>query len=196
MDGAGSGLPAEWGLSDMSGSIGIAQDWFAVMGSQSSRLSSLLGEESTTSLRWPQVSVLEMGPSASAPACARRHVTSVLAEWRVAPDLVSDASLITSELVSNAARASVSLDVPSPVGLRLLGSAQRVVIEVWDCGPGAPVRRALPALDDEASFAESGRGLQIVENLANQWGCRWASAHVKAVWAELLIPRAAQRRVS
>lgn len=172
----------------MSRSIGIAQDWFAVMGSQGSRLSSQLCEDSTSSVRWPQVSVLEMGPSASAPACARRHVTSVLSEWALASDLVSDAELITSELVSNGARASAALDVPSPVGLRLLGSAQRLVIEVWDCGPGVPARRS--ALDDEAAFAESGRGLQLVENRANQWGCRRVSAHVKAVWAELLIPRA------
>lgn len=43
---------------------------------------------------------------------------------------MDDASLITSELVSNGARASSALEVPSPVGLRLLANSQRLVIEV------------------------------------------------------------------
>ena len=128
------------------------------------------------------MSVLELGPSPSAPVVARRHVTAVLAGWRVNRDLVSDAELIASELTANALRATFALDVPQPIGVRLLGNWQRLVIEVWDCGPGSPVRRQ-PCDDD----AEDGRGLQIVECLANRWGCRHASVHVKAVWAECAL---------
>lgn len=127
--------------------------------------------------------VLELGASASAPARARRHVRSVLDGWELGPETVDDASLIASELTSNALRATLALEAPEPVVLRLLGNEQRVVIEAWDAGPGFPVRQA-------AGFdAESGRGLQIVEALANRWGCRQVSANVKAVWAELLLPR-------
>lgn len=128
--------------------------------------------------------MLELGPSASAPAGARQYVTSVLAGWGLGADLVDDSSLISSELTANALRATLTLETPEPIGLRLLGNEQRLVIEVWDCGPGVPVRRPVPDFD-----AESGRGLQIVEALANRWGCRRASAHVKSVWAELLLPR-------
>lgn len=118
-------------------------------------------------------------------------MTSVLPGWGLGAELVDDASLIGSELAANALQASLALEIPEPVGLRLLGNEQRVVIEVWDCGPGVPTRRAVPDFE-----AENGRGLQIVEALANRWGCRRASAHVKAVWAELLMPRATQGRFS
>lgn len=165
----------------MSSSTGVAQEWFAVKGSQNSRRSSYLHGDQARFLRWPQVSTLELGPSPSAPAGARRHVTSVLAGWRMNRELVSDAELIASELTANALRATLALEVPQPIGVRLLGNRERLVIEVWDCGPGSPVRR--PAADGDA---EDGRGLQIVECLANRWGCRHASVHVKAVWAELL----------
>jgi len=89
--------------------------------------------------------------------------------------------------VANAVQATLSLQPlpraePWPVGLRLLGRRQRIVLEVWDCHPGVPVRRVAP--DD----AECGRGLAIVHELANRWGSRRLTAHVKAVWAELLLP--------
>lgn len=176
---AGSG---RMGAVDMNSSTGVAREWFAVTGSQDSRRSSVLRDDLSRYLRWPRVSVLELGPSPSAPAGARRHVTSVLAGWGMRRDLVSDAELIASELAANALRATLALDAPQPIGLRLLGNQQRLVIEMWDCGPGSPFRRTV--VDDDA---ESGRGLQIVESLANRWGCRHASVHVKAVWAELLL---------
>lgn len=125
----------------------------------------------------------------SALASARRHVASVLPSWGLPAELLEDACLIGSELVANGVQATLTLDVPEPVGLRLLGNEQHVVIEVWDCGPGLPARQPAPDFG-----AESGRGLQIVEALTNRWGCRQASAHVKSVWAELLLPRPLARR--
>lgn len=175
----------------MSSSTGVMHDWSAVLGSQTCRPESQLYGDSTQALLWPRVSVLELGPSASAPAGARRHLASALPGWGLGADLVDDSSTIASELVSNALRATLALEVPEPIGLRLLSNEQRMVIEVWDCGPGVPVRK--PTAD---FGAENGRGLQIVEALANRWGCRRASAHVKAVWAELLLPRATQGRAS
>lgn len=172
----------------MSGSIGVAQGWFSITGQQATQPSSGLSGDCLRYLRWPMVSVLELGPFASAPACARLHVTRVLAEWRIDRDLVPDAELITAELMSNALRATLGLDVPQPVGLRLLANQQRLVIEAWDCGPGDPVRR--PVLDNGA---EDGRGLQIVEALTSRWGCRRPSAHLKAVWGELLITQPRKR---
>jgi hypothetical protein len=75
-----------------------------------------------------------------------------------------------------------ALDEPLSVGLRLLANWQRLVIEVWDCHPGEPVRRV--AADEQ----ECGRGLAIVHELSSRWGSRRLSAHIKAVWAELLLP--------
>jgi hypothetical protein len=107
---------------------------------------------------------------------------TALAEWRI-PDLIPDAQLICSELVSNAVKATAALPEVMPIGLRVLANGERLVIEAWDCHPGYPVRQ--PASDS----TESGRELQIVHDLSNRWGSRRVSARLKAVWAELLIPR-------
>lgn len=183
------------------GGTGTAQSWFAVAGQQASRP---LADKAASAiyLRWPRVSVLELGAFRDAVPCARRHVRGALGEWGVPLDVTEDMELICAELVTNAIQATVSLErtaletvppeavppeavadeEPRPIGLRLLGNWQRVVLEVWDCHPAVPVRRTAP--DDQ----ECGRGLAIVHELANRWGSRRLSAHVKAVWAELLLP--------
>ena len=155
--------------------------WFAVLGRQAD---TLMLDARDACLRWPRVSVLELGPVPAAPPRARQHVRTVLGEWGVPRWLAADAEMLCAELMANALRATLALTPPQPVGLRLLANDQRLVIEAWDAHPGEPVRRvAGPA-------AESGRGLAIVEELSNRWGSRRLSQHVKAVWAELLLPRA------
>jgi anti-sigma regulatory factor (Ser/Thr protein kinase) len=126
--------------------------------------------------------VLEVAAVPAAAGCARRHARWILAGWGVPDELVADAEVLASELMTNATQASASVDPDEPIALRLLANRQRLVIEAWDCHPGDPVPR--PASDD----AESGRGLAIVHELANRWGTRRLSANVKAVWAELLLP--------
>jgi anti-sigma regulatory factor (Ser/Thr protein kinase) len=180
------GRVAGIGVSTIDGTVSTARNWFAVAGLQASRPT---GDKlaSTFFLRWPQVGVLELGPSPEVATCARRHVVALLGEWDVPFGIKQDMELICSELMANALEATSSLPPlavgePWPVGLRLLGNRQRIVLEVWDCHPGVPVRQAAP--DDQ----EGGRGLAIVHELANRWGSRRLSAHVKAVWAELLLP--------
>jgi anti-sigma regulatory factor (Ser/Thr protein kinase) len=170
----------------MDGATGTAQDWFAVAGLQASRPAADK-MASAFFLRWPLVSVLELGAAPAAVGFARRYVTASLGEWACPFGVREDMELICSELVSNAIQATLSLQAlpPAkawPVGLRLLGNRQRVLLEVWDCHPGVPVRQVVP---DEA---EGGRGLAIVHELANRWGARRLTVHVKAVWAELLLP--------
>jgi len=137
-------------------------------------------------LRWPLVSVAELDACPEAGATARRHVRGTLRSWGVPAELADDMELICAELVANAINATVLLHVPAPIGLRLLGNAQRLVLEVWDCHPGAPVRR--PPSEVAAADRESGRGLAMVDEFASRWGTRRLSAHVKSVWAELLLP--------
>jgi anti-sigma regulatory factor (Ser/Thr protein kinase) len=168
------------------GTASTAQSWFAVAGLQASRP---VADKAASAffLRWPQVGVIELGESPEVATCARRHVAALLGEWDVPFGIQEDMELICSELVANAIEVTASLPPlaagePWPVGLRLLGNQQRIVLEVWDCHPGVPVRQAAP--DDQ----EGGRGLTIVHELANRWGSRRLSAHVKTVWAELLLP--------
>jgi anti-sigma regulatory factor (Ser/Thr protein kinase) len=138
-------------------------------------------------LRWPLVSGLGLDVSLDAVPCARRHLREALREWAVPGGLAGDAELIGAELVTNAIEVTLPLQAARPdeiwpVGMRLLANRERLVVEVWDCHPGVPIRQVA------AKDAECGRGLAIVAELANRWGTRRLSAHVKAVWAELLLP--------
>lgn len=106
-------------------------------------------------------------------AAARRFVGRVLQHWRLEP-LVDVATLLTSELVSNAI-----LHSRSDMELRVSrGSADRVRVEVFDHGPGKP-RRRRPTVQ-----ATTGRGLDLVHVLAADWGVR-RLAGGKTVWFEL-----------
>lgn len=106
-------------------------------------------------------------------AAARRFVSRVLQRWRLEP-LVDVATLLTSELVSNAilhSRADMELRVSR-------ASTDRVRVEVFDHGSGNPRRRRAPAQ------ATTGRGLDLVHVLATDWGVR-RLAGGKTVWFEL-----------
>jgi anti-sigma regulatory factor (Ser/Thr protein kinase) len=138
---------------------------------------------------WPLSSSLPLGALVTATPCARLHARAVLAEWGL-HSLAESAELIVSELVTNAIRASTRSNgqprydgAGLPVVVVRLGTdGERVMIEVWDGIPGAPVaERAGP--DDE-----SGRGLVLVEAVCARWSWEtvpgWPG---KVVWAELHV---------
>ncbi|MEU1592857.1 ATP-binding protein [Streptomyces sp. NPDC005708] len=93
------------------------------------------------------------------PGRCRRIVRAALRLWHQ-PDLVETAELLTSELVTNAFRHGTGPDV----GVRLYLSVTHLVIEVRD---GSPVR---PALRQANPDDEDGRGLALVDALADAWG--------------------------
>lgn len=160
----------------------VRGSWSAAGGEQASRPEPRSREGAAFGLPWTNVLVVKTGASLSVPATARQLTRTALAGWLLSA-LISDAELICSELVSNAVQATAALPEPRPVGFRLLANAGQLVIEAWDCHPGQPVRQVA---DD---IAEHGRGLNIVHGLSNRWGTRRVSRQLKAVWAELLIPR-------
>ena len=92
-----------------------------------------------------------------------------------------------SELVTNAVHASVDHEGRprysadhglACVHLRLSTDGLAALIEVWDENAVLP-DPGLPDLDDE-----SGRGLMLVDALAERWGCDLpASGRGKVVWA-------------
>jgi anti-sigma regulatory factor (Ser/Thr protein kinase) len=112
-------------------------------------------------------------------APARR---SVLHEWGLR-EITDDAAVIVSELMTNAQRASAALDSRPPIALRVLADAERLVIEAWDRCP----LDVQPATADED--AEYGRGVPIVQALSNRWGQHRIAPNLKAIWAEVQIPR-------
>jgi signal transduction histidine kinase/DNA-binding response OmpR family regulator len=104
-------------------------------------------------------------------AVARERVDEQLLAWGVPDRPRGDLVLVTSELVTNALTHG-----RSPAELRLRRSDSEVLIEVSDASSRRPQRR-LPGIEDE-----HGRGLGIVERLADRWGSR-ILADGKVVWA-------------
>ncbi|MGH3331828.1 MAG: SpoIIE family protein phosphatase [Nocardioidaceae bacterium] len=104
---------------------------------------------------------------------ARRVVAEHLRAHRLPVDVVEDAVLVTSELVTNA-----MLHGAAPVDLRVHADHSRVLLEVQDRGSFQP-RRVRPTPDDE-----HGRGLQIVAALSQRWGTR-VTPDGKSVWCIL-----------
>ena len=134
-----------------------------------------------------------LGALPTAPSLARGFVSAVLEGWGMSP-LAHTTQLIASELTTNVVRAATDpegaplYDEESGLPLlwlRLLSDGASVMIEVWDNLPavlGAPVvQHASP--DDE-----SGRGLQMVDILTEDWGWEKVSGwDGKRVWALLLL---------
>jgi anti-sigma regulatory factor (Ser/Thr protein kinase) len=101
-----------------------------------------------------------------------------LRQWGV-PALVDTAELLASELVTNALQhtrgGAVLTATLTP------GPGHRLRIEVQDSLAGRP--RPRPA-DMAGDHGTSGRGLLLVQALADTWGVR-ARAGGKVVWFEL-----------
>lgn len=92
---------------------------------------------------------------------ARTVVRDALTGLELSPDLVDDAVLMASELVTNA-----FLYGEAPYELVLHADPEEIVCMVVDCGPPLPVARVVDA------DAERGRGLCIVAALSEGfWGC-------------------------
>ena len=117
-------------------------------------------------------------PSLEAPADARRDVTAFLVQVGH-EELISIASLIVSELVTNSI-----VHASGAITLRASWTGDRLHVDVSDQGGGTPTAR---------DPYTSGRGLRIVDAFATHWGsAQQFDGAGRATWFEL----AGQERVS
>jgi anti-sigma regulatory factor (Ser/Thr protein kinase) len=135
---------------------------------------------------WAVQSVLAIAALPTATPCARLHARNIACEWGLG-HLAGTIELLVSELVTNAVQASVDHDGRprySPdtglacIHLRLSTDGLSALVEVWDENFQLP-SPTQASLDDE-----SGRGLMLVDALAERWG--WdppPSGRGKVVWA-------------
>jgi anti-sigma regulatory factor (Ser/Thr protein kinase) len=126
---------------------------------------------------WQVVKTLRPHPLAVGQArnfCSRR-LASVLDDRAGAPELVSDAATIASELVTNAVTAG-----SSAIELCLALRPNSIYIEVLDDAAGT-VTPATPTPTDV-----KGRGLLVVAALSREWGVTQADGN-KQVWAEVSL---------
>lgn len=110
----------------------------------------------------------------SAPTIARELVGTVCQEWDLG-ELVDDAGLIATELVSNAIR-----HVGGDVLVAVVVSERYLHVSVRDESPEPP-RRTMPDPNG------GGRGLMLVDAIATAWGSTTTEGG-KVVWATLTLP--------
>ncbi|WDM10066.1 SpoIIE family protein phosphatase [Streptomyces lavenduligriseus] len=114
-------------------------------------------------------------------ATARSFVRDTLQGWGFA-DIVDDAVVLTSELVTNAVvHAGTHADV------LCLRTEDGVRIEVSDRYPEREVPLQSAAVSMGSPDREGGRGLQLCAALATRWGVDYTPTH-KNVWFQLNLP--------
>jgi hypothetical protein len=133
--------------------------------------------------RWADHTI---NPTGEARAVLRR----VLKDLGLPGDVVSDGVLAVSELVANAHE-----HARGPYEVHLRSAAGRYICEVHDGDPllpaglylgATPLPDAKPTAGWGALFAERGRGLHIVNELAQgQWGFQVTNCGTKAAWVVL-----------
>ncbi|MFE7223365.1 SpoIIE family protein phosphatase [Nocardioides sp. NPDC057577] len=116
-------------------------------------------------------------PAPTSVSEARRFARKVLAEWGL-EDLVDDAILLTSELVTNAVT-----HAGTPMTVVVVREVDRLRIDVVDQHP----TRVLPlGVNAHPGTGEHGRGLLITSALATSWGVEYRKDH-KRVWAAFAL---------
>ncbi|MEV5953046.1 SpoIIE family protein phosphatase [Streptomyces sp. NPDC051987] len=107
---------------------------------------------------------------------ARQHVRELLHDWG-SPDQVDSAVLLVSEMLTNVL---VHTDADALLLAEVSGHApgRRLRVEVTDAGDDLPHKRR------PGELASSGRGLVLIEILADAWGVE-PRGQGKSIWFEL-----------
>ncbi len=124
--------------------------------------------------------IAELGSGPREVSRARRALSRSLTGWGWTGDAVDVAVLLTSELVTNAIRHGAA-PVRLSAGLLQLAVLR---VEVHD-STGHRGHGHDPAVRTATEEDEDGRGLQLVDVLADAWGWRPAGTGGKRVWFEL-----------
>lgn len=117
-------------------------------------------------------------PAEPSVAAARGMVAAALEEW-AAEELTDDATLLVSELATNAV---LHAGTDFEVAAQLLGDS--VEVSVTDHHPTRTLPQPAPSVDEEM---EGGRGLFLTSALAQMWGVDYTSTS-KRVWFRLALP--------
>ncbi|PPK92297.1 PAS domain S-box-containing protein [Kineococcus xinjiangensis] len=116
---------------------------------------------------------LALAPEPASAARARRAVAEALTEAGIDDDLVESATLLVSELITNAV-----IHARSDIGLTITVRSGAVLVEVSDRSPHLPTRR------DYDATATTGRGLDLLELVADDCGALLQDSG-KVVWFAL-----------
>ena len=115
--------------------------------------------------------LVDLHPASTAEA---RGVVRAELAGRCAPGKIDDALLAVSELLNNAI-----IHAQTEPRVAAYGSRDRLRVEVWDADPRPPVLGPAPH-----PHADTGRGLHLVNAVAEAWGYEFRDRG-KVVWFEL-----------
>lgn len=118
------------------------------------------------------ITELLLPPDTRSPSRARRFATDVMGD-EASSNLADTVQLLISEIVTNAV-----LHARSEIRIEVTCDAQRVRVEVSDRSPMRPATRSF------AQQSSTGRGLLLVEELADRWGTAPDDGG-KVVWFEV-----------
>ena len=129
------------------------------------------------------VSAIEVRHEPTSAGLVRRRIGADLAERGIEPDSINEVVLVISELVGNAVR-HTPMAAADPLAVRWEVDPDGVLVEVTDASTEPP-RPRTPGTDEP-----SGRGLQIVAAMADDWGVVPLRSG-KRVWAHVPVHRVA-----
>lgn len=135
-------------------------------------------EEPSTTAEGNQMTEIstQLPPLAEAPAMARHVLAEFVAE-ALPPEMLEDAALLTSEVVTNSVQ-HAGLSTGEGIGIKLVLSDDSLRVSVTDPGPGFEPDLA-PTLEQEMG----GWGLALVDRVSDRWGVIRNRPNV--VWFEL-----------
>lgn len=112
---------------------------------------------------------------------ARRRICAELAAAGLAPPLLDDIEVVVSELLGNAVLHA------HPIGGAVLLAGWRiddgiVTVRVTDGGSSLRVQPV-----NSSPMADSGRGLRIIDRLAQEWGVTDHPTGMRTVWATFTV---------
>jgi len=110
--------------------------------------------------------------NSSSPQFARALVNAFVHQCRL-DALLETTSLLVSELVTNSV-----LHAGCGIRIEMVGNIDGIRVDVFDAST------ALPIMGPQGTLAESGRGLRMVDSLANNWGSEELTDG-KVIWFEL-----------
>lgn len=137
-----------------------------------------------------RITTTALPPQPRASALARRFLVQNLQVWQVPPDDVDRAVLLTSEAVTNAVTHGGTTS-----GLTVALAGTCLEVGVSDLSPGRPPpRQDAQAPGHEPAetadpLAESGRGMLLIDALADTWGVQ-DLPDGKQVWFRFQLDRA------
>lgn len=139
-----------------------------------SRAGAVLREDERGEDEQPRTASITLPPEPSSPRSARDLLRLLGRSWHMAA--LDEADLLLTEVVTN-----VVLHAHTPMSLQVLWAGDRLRVEVTDCSPAMPrPRRA-------TRRSEHGRGLLLLDRLADAWGVtpHDHSHTCKTVWFEI-----------